>query len=98
MSGDPRQAQLADFIKPLRVEPGRKVVLEEDFDPGYKADFIKKSQGEELLQLGVSVLAEYQDRLAAQDTWGVLMCLQALDAAGKDGTATAPKSTSVKTG
>ena len=86
MSGDPRQAQLADFIKPLRVEPGRKVVLEEDFDPGYKADFIKKSQGEELLRLGVSVLAEYQDRLAAQDTWGVLMCLQALDAAGKDGT------------
>ena len=32
------------------------------------------------------LLAEYQARLAAQDTWGVLVVLQALDAAGKDGT------------
>ena len=29
---------------------------------------------------------EYQARLAAQDTYGVLVVLQALDAAGKDGT------------
>jgi PPK2 family polyphosphate:nucleotide phosphotransferase len=34
----------------------------------------------------VSLLSEYQERLAAQDTWGVLVVLQALDAAGKDGT------------
>jgi PPK2 family polyphosphate:nucleotide phosphotransferase len=32
------------------------------------------------------MLSEYQERLAAQDTWGVLVVLQALDAAGKDGT------------
>ena len=32
------------------------------------------------------LLSEYQARLAAQDTWGVLVVLQALDAAGKDGT------------
>ena len=32
------------------------------------------------------MLAEYQDRLAAQDTYGVLVVLQALDAAGKDST------------
>ncbi|MDQ6811945.1 MAG: polyphosphate kinase 2 family protein, partial [Actinomycetota bacterium] len=32
------------------------------------------------------LLAEYQARLAAQDTHGVLVVLQALDAAGKDGT------------
>jgi PPK2 family polyphosphate:nucleotide phosphotransferase len=31
-------------------------------------------------------LSEYQARLAAQGTWGVLVILQALDAAGKDGT------------
>ena len=31
-------------------------------------------------------LSEYQARLAAQDTWGVLLVLQAIDAAGKDGT------------
>ena len=34
----------------------------------------------------MTLLAEYQARLAAQDTWGVLVVLQALDAAGKDGT------------
>ena len=31
-------------------------------------------------------MSEYQARLAAQDSWGVLEVLQALDAAGKDGT------------
>ena len=32
------------------------------------------------------MLAEYQMRLAAQDTYGVVVVLQAMDAAGKDGT------------
>jgi PPK2 family polyphosphate:nucleotide phosphotransferase len=77
---------LAAFIEPLRVEPGRHVVLSRDFDPEYKADFLTKEDGEGLLQRGVEVLAEYQERLAAQDTYAVLLCLQALDAAGKDGT------------
>ena len=39
-----------------------------------------------ILAQGVSLLAEYQARLAAQDTQGVVMVLQAMDAAGKDGT------------
>jgi PPK2 family polyphosphate:nucleotide phosphotransferase len=34
----------------------------------------------------VQLLSHYQGRLAAQDTWGVLVVLQALDTAGKDGT------------
>jgi PPK2 family polyphosphate:nucleotide phosphotransferase len=83
---DDRMKTLAAFIEPLRVEPGRHVVLSRDFDPEYKADFLTKEDGEGLLQRGVEVLAEYQERLAAQDTYAVLLCLQALDAAGKDGT------------
>jgi PPK2 family polyphosphate:nucleotide phosphotransferase len=47
---------------------------------------MKKREGVELLRTGVELLAEYQERLAAQDTHGVLLCLQALDAGGKDGT------------
>jgi len=39
-----------------------------------------------MLDNGVALLSEYQARLAAQDSWGVLVVLQALDAAGKDGT------------
>jgi PPK2 family polyphosphate:nucleotide phosphotransferase len=34
----------------------------------------------------VELLAEYQDRLAAQDRFGVLLVLQGLDASGKDST------------
>ncbi len=83
---DDRAKLLAKFIEPLRVEPGSKVKLASDFDPGYKAGFLKKKDAVTVLDAGVAVLAEYQARLAAQDTWGVLVCLQALDAGGKDGT------------
>ncbi|MFD5637176.1 MULTISPECIES: polyphosphate kinase 2 family protein [unclassified Streptomyces] len=82
---DARAARVAKLIEPLRVEPGSRVNLGEDFDPRYKGG-LKKKQGVELLRTGVSLLAEYQERLAAQDTYGVLLCLQALDAGGKDGT------------
>jgi polyphosphate kinase 2 (PPK2 family) len=33
------------------------------------------------------VLAEFQDKLYAQDRWALLLIFQAIDAAGKDGTA-----------
>ncbi|MFC9582558.1 polyphosphate kinase 2 family protein [Streptomyces yangpuensis] len=82
---DERAERIAEFIEPLRVEPGSEVRLDRDFDPRYKAG-LKKRDGAELLRTGVSLLAEYQDRLAAQDTYGVLLCLQAIDAGGKDGT------------
>jgi PPK2 family polyphosphate:nucleotide phosphotransferase len=83
---DRREKRLAEFIAPFRVKPGRKVVLARDFDPAFKAGVKDKREGVELLAEGVRLLAEYQARLAAQDTWGVLVVLQALDAAGKDGT------------
>ena len=83
---DKRAKRIAELIKPLRVKPGSKVNLAKDFDPGYKAGFLKKKDGKDLLKTGIALLADYQQRLAAQDTYGVLMCLQALDAGGKDGT------------
>jgi PPK2 family polyphosphate:nucleotide phosphotransferase len=78
--------RLAEAIAPLRVAPGTKVDLAKDFDPGYKAGFVKKSDGDELLAEGVRLLDEYQERLAAQDRYGLLVVLQALDTGGKDGT------------
>src|SRR4249919_1301113 len=83
---DKRAKRIAELIKPLRVKPGSKVNLAKDFDPGYEADFLKKKDGAELLETGIAMLADYQARLAAQNTYGVLVCLQALDAGGKDGT------------
>jgi PPK2 family polyphosphate:nucleotide phosphotransferase len=81
-----RRARLAEFIEPFRVAPGRKVRLAKDFDPAFRGGLHKKKQGVELLEEGVALLSEYQARLAAQDSWGVLVVLQALDTAGKDGT------------
>src|SRR3954452_12344968 len=83
---DERGRRIANAITPLRVQHGTTVHLGKDFDPGYKAGFVKKKDGLDLLQTGVSLLAEYQARLAAQDVHGVLVCLQSLDAGGKDGT------------
>ncbi|MFC9324933.1 polyphosphate kinase 2 family protein [Kitasatospora sp. NPDC057015] len=82
---DKQARRIARFIEPLRVEPGSRVDLAEDFDPRYKAR-VRKRDGAELLRTGVGLLAEYQAKLAAQDTYGVLLCLQAIDAGGKDGT------------
>jgi PPK2 family polyphosphate:nucleotide phosphotransferase len=78
--------RLAEFIDPLRVRPGRRVVLSKHYDPAYKADFVSKEDGKALLEQGVQILTDYQARLAAQDSYGLLVCLQAMDAAGKDGT------------
>ena len=80
-----RRRRLEDFIAPFRVEPGSKVTLSKDFDPAFKAGVKKKKEGVALLEEGVRLMTEYQARLAAQNTWGVLVILQALDAAGKDG-------------
>src|SRR5579872_2623991 len=82
---DTRAAELKKLIGPLRVPPGKKVVLDRDHDPGYKAGWLTKEEGEEQLRATVELLTEYQDRLWAQDTWAVLVLFQALDAAGKDG-------------
>jgi len=81
-----QEKRITDLIEPLRVKPGSKVKLARDFDPHYKAGVAKKKDGAELLRTGVAMLADYQTRLAAQDTYGVLVVLQALDAGGKDGT------------
>jgi PPK2 family polyphosphate:nucleotide phosphotransferase len=83
---DNRASNIAKLVKPLRVRPGTHVDLARDFDPRYKAASVKKKDGPALLQTGITLLADYQARLAAQDTYGVLLCLQALDAGGKDGT------------
>jgi len=78
--------RIAEFIKPLRVKPGSDVVLSEQFDPAWKAGIAKKKDGVELLRTGIGLLSDYQSRLAAESRYGVLVCLQALDAGGKDGT------------
>ncbi|WP_320780483.1 polyphosphate kinase 2 family protein [Streptomyces sp. CRN 30] len=83
---DERAGRVADFIRPLRVEPGAKVNLADDYDPGYLAGVRGKKEGRRLLRAGIELLADLQRRLAAENSVGVLVCLQSLDAGGKDGT------------
>jgi PPK2 family polyphosphate:nucleotide phosphotransferase len=76
----------AGFVRSLRVKPGSKVTLAKDFDPGERFGLRKGADSTRLLQQGIELLAEYQDRLAAQRTYAVLIVLQGIDAAGKDST------------
>ncbi|MBS1894878.1 MAG: polyphosphate kinase 2 family protein [Actinobacteria bacterium] len=81
-----RRERLAEFVSPFGVPPETKVTLPADFDPAFKGGLEKKKEGRKLLREGVELLSTYQARLAAQDSWAVLVVLQAIDAAGKDGT------------
>jgi polyphosphate kinase 2 (PPK2 family) len=68
-----------------RVDKGKGFRLK-DFDPADTAGLGEeyKEEAKELLQRGVQRLAELQEKLYAQDHWGVLLIFQAMDAAGKD--------------
>jgi len=81
-----QEKRIRKYAELFRVKPGAKVTLADDFDPGFTADEVRKKDAQPTLRRGVALLADYQARLAAQDTYGVLVCIQALDAGGKDGT------------
>ncbi len=76
---------LSRFVEPFRVEPGSTVTLPGVFDPRFCAS-MKKKDADDTLRDSVELLSGYQERLAAQSIYGVLVVLQAIDAAGKDGT------------
>lgn len=73
-----------EYSTTLRVPAGKRISLK-DYDPAYKGDFVEKSEAAEALEDGVRELARLQDRLYAQDQYALLIILQAMDAAGKDG-------------
>ncbi len=69
----------------LLVKPGSKVNLS-DFDTRYTADFNNKEDAAEMLAKDIQRLSELQDMLYAMNTYSLLVVIQAMDAAGKDGT------------
>jgi PPK2 family polyphosphate:nucleotide phosphotransferase len=76
----------ARFSEPYRVDGSKKFHLKQ-VDPGDTAglDAEDKPKAKEILAMGREVLSQLQERLYAQDRWGVLLIFQATDAAGKDG-------------
>lgn len=69
----------------LIVKPGSEIKLK-DYDTKYTGKYEDKEQAVEELQQDIEKLQEYQDVLYAQNTYGILIIFQAMDAAGKDGT------------
>jgi PPK2 family polyphosphate:nucleotide phosphotransferase len=74
------------FARHFLVEPGSKVNVKKDFDTRDMFGYEKPENAAEILQDGVELLAEYQDKLYAENARALLVVLQALDAAGKDST------------
>ena len=75
----------ADIIKRYRVTDGHKFRLA-DIDPGDTAGLdIDKNDAKELLEKGAKRLGDLQERLYAEHRWAILVILQGLDTAGKDG-------------
>lgn len=67
-----------------RASHGKKFRLK-DFDPGDTGGCSSEDQAQDLLDKGIADMRELQSKLYAQDQWALLIILQAMDAAGKDG-------------
>ncbi len=69
-----------------RVTPGSTVELTKDFDPGRHDEQLGKDAGTAALAEAEAALLNLQDRFFAQADRSLLIVLQGIDAAGKDGT------------
>ncbi|MCA9117421.1 MAG: polyphosphate kinase 2 family protein, partial [Planctomycetaceae bacterium] len=82
-----------DILEKFRIVPGTKVRLR-DHDPGWAQTKTLKEQGKDatreqaevLLEENRQELSEAQRLLYADNRYSLLIILQAMDAAGKDGT------------
>ncbi len=82
-----------ELMERLQVPPGKKVKLD-DYDTGWAQNEGMKEEGKEgikkeareLLDKNIKELADAQELLWASDSYSLLIVLQGMDAAGKDGT------------
>ena len=79
------KSRMTKLIDRYIVRDGKNFRLK-DIDPGDTGGFkTDKAAAEGILKEGVERLCDLQEKLYAQDRWGVLLVFQAMDAAGKDG-------------
>ncbi|MGY8661692.1 polyphosphate kinase 2 family protein [Bradyrhizobium sp. UFLA05-109] len=75
-------AGLAEFIAPFRYDGSGKFHLR-----GHKTNEnggLDKDEAQKILEVNKKHLADFQEKLYAQDRWSVLIIIQGMDAAGKD--------------
>jgi PPK2 family polyphosphate:nucleotide phosphotransferase len=78
------RARIEKVIAPFRIDRPDEFRLA-DCDPAATDGIRDKAAAQERLDEGLAELFDLQARLAAAETHGVVVVLQALDAAGKDG-------------
>jgi PPK2 family polyphosphate:nucleotide phosphotransferase len=76
--------EAAHIAMPYRITQGEKFRLK-DYDPGDTGGMKDKEDAHGLMQHSVEMLSHLQEKLYAQDRWGMLVIFQGMDAAGKDG-------------
>jgi PPK2 family polyphosphate:nucleotide phosphotransferase len=76
---------LDDLTKRFRVAPGSRVELEE-IDPGFTGGHLSKEEAAKELEHHRGRLRELQAMLWIEGRRSLLVCLQAMDTGGKDGT------------
>jgi PPK2 family polyphosphate:nucleotide phosphotransferase len=74
---------LRALVRPYIVRDGRTFSLKK-FDPRGPGEHRAHDGAKKFLKKSVEALSDLQEKLYAQDRWGVLLIFQAMDAAGKD--------------
>jgi PPK2 family polyphosphate:nucleotide phosphotransferase len=73
------------YVNRFRVAPGSKVKLKE-IDPGFKGHHENRKGAAKEIEQDRKKLRELQELLYADGRYSLLICLQGMDTAGKDGT------------
>src|SRR5260221_4831703 len=68
----------------LQVPPGKTIKLK-DYSPASTWHFSSKAEAQQKLTDDIAVLTDLQAKLYAQNSYGLLIVLQGIDASGKDG-------------
>ncbi|HEY5535135.1 MAG TPA: hypothetical protein VIL99_09415, partial [Ignavibacteria bacterium] len=58
--------RMEELLDVLRVQPGKKIDLKKDYDPGFTGKWMNKEEAKETLAEGIRMLAEMQDKLWAR--------------------------------
>jgi PPK2 family polyphosphate:nucleotide phosphotransferase len=74
----------ARLAEPYCISNGDKFRLK-DYDTSDTGDVKKIEQSQKIMDDRVGLLSNLQEKLYAQDRWALLLVIQAMDAAGKDG-------------
>jgi PPK2 family polyphosphate:nucleotide phosphotransferase len=76
--------EAARLAEACRVSKGEKFRLK-DYDTSDIGDVKNQEQSEKIIENRAGLLNNLQEKLYAQDRWALLLVLQGMDAAGKDG-------------